>query len=360
MKITRVDCAIVSISLPRPVVTPIHHITTVDNLLVTLHTDVGIQGISYLWCFGQRRAAVLLHMVQDLGQFVIGQDPRMTSVLWSQLWRETNFFGHAGVAMLAQSALDIACWDIKAIDANQPLWQFLGGSRKPIPVYAGGLFLSDSLEVIVDEARQYVSQGFRAMKMRTGAAAASDDVARVEAVRDAIGADVALMVDVVQGWTPEQAIRMGRSLARFDLTWLEDPIAFDDHAGLRAVAQALDIPVCAGENDYSKLGFSRLMEGQCIDIAMADLQRVGGISEWLKVAAIAESRSMRITPHVFHEISVHLMSVVPNGIWLEYVPWWDILFVEPPVLVEGHLIACERPGLGLKFDWDKVDGMRVR
>jgi L-alanine-DL-glutamate epimerase-like enolase superfamily enzyme len=360
MKITHIDCAIVSVPLPRAVVTPIHHITTVDNLLVTLHTDAGIQGISYLWCFGQSRANVLLHMVLDLGQFVIGQDPRMTSVLWSRLWRENNFFGRAGVAMLAQSALDIACWDIKAKAVQQPLWQLLGGIRKPIPVYAGGLFLSDSLDSIVQEACQYKAQGFRAMKMRTGGATASEDIARVEAVRYAIGTDVALMVDVVQGWTPEQAIRMGRSLARFDLSWLEDPIAFDDHAGMRAVAQALDTPLCAGENDYSKLGFARLMEGQCIDIAMADLQRVGGITEWLKVAAIAESRSMRITPHVFHEISVHLMSVVPNGFWMEYVPWWDVLFEEAPALVEGHLTASDRPGLGLAFDWDQVDGMRVR
>jgi L-alanine-DL-glutamate epimerase-like enolase superfamily enzyme len=163
----------------------------------------------------------------------------------------------------------------------------------------------------------------------------------------------------VQGWTPDQAIQMGRSLARFDLAWLEDPVAFDDHAGLRAVARALDMPVCAGENDYSKLGFARLLDGQCIDVAMADLQRVGGITEWLKVASLAESRAMRITPHVFHEISVHLMSVIPNGFWLEYVPWWDVLFTQPLTLVDGHLTASELPGLGLEFDWNLVDGLRI-
>lgn len=359
MKITHIDCALVSVPLIRAVVTPIHHITTVDNLLVTVHTDCGIKGISYLWCFGPQRARVLLQMVQDLGRFVVGHDPRQTAVLWSMLWRETNFFGHVGVAMLAQSALDIACWDIKAKHAEQPLWQLLGGARKPIPVYAGGLFLSDPIDAIVEEAKQYIKQGFRGMKMRTGSASAHDDIARVEAVRAAIGNDVALMVDVVQGWKPDQAIQMGRSLERFDLAWLEDPVAFDDHAGLRAVARALDMPVCAGENDYSKLGFARLLDGKCMDVAMADLQRVGGITEWLKVASLAESRAMRITPHVFHEISVHLMSVIPNGFWLEYVPWWDILFTQPLTLVDGHLTASELPGLGLEFNWNLVDGLRI-
>ena len=360
IRITAIDCVVVSVPLQRRIVTPIHQITTIDNVLVTVHTDAGIDGVAYLWTFGAERAAVLLHMVRDLARFVVGEDPRSTASLWTTLWRETNFFGHAGVAMLAQSALDTACWDIKARALDEPLWRLLGGTRRPLPVYAGGLFLSDSLDAIVEEAEGYVAQGFRAMKMRTGAADPCDDIARVEAVRAAIGPDVVLMVDVVQGWTTERAIRLGRELARFDLAWIEDPVPFDDHAGLRKIAAALDTPVCAGENDYSKLGFARLMDGDCIDIAMADLQRVGGISEWMKVAAMAESRSMRITPHVFHEVSVHLVSAVANGFWIEYVSWWDVLFTQPLALVDGHFTAPDLPGLGLAFDWNRLDALRVK
>ena len=360
MRITAVDTAIVSLPLPHPVVTPIHHITTIDNVLVTMTVDDGLQGVAYLWTFGARRAGVLRAMVDDLARLVIGEDPRATATLWSKLWRENNFLGRTGVAMLAHSALDIACWDLKGKAMDAPVWQLLGGTRQPLPVYAGGLFLSDSIEAIAAEARGYVTAGFRAMKMRTGSPTVAEDIARVEAVRHAIGPDVALMVDVVQGWTVERAIRLGRELARFDLTWIEDPLSFDDHAGMAAVAAAIDIPLCAGENDYSKLGFERLMEGRCIDIAMPDLQRVGGITEWMKVAAMAEARAMRVTPHVFHEISVHLMSAVPNGFWLEYVPWWDVLFQRPPALADGHLTASERPGLGLDFDWDGIDRHRMQ
>ncbi|MGE3928134.1 MAG: mandelate racemase/muconate lactonizing enzyme family protein, partial [Lautropia sp.] len=183
---------------------------------------------------------------------------------------------------------------------------------------------------------------------------------RVGAIRDAIGPDVTLLVVVVQGWSPAQAIRAGRELARFDLTWIEDPVAFDDLAGFAEVAAGLDIPVCGGENDYGLTGFARLLDGGCVDIVMPDLQRVGGVSEWMRVAALADARRLRVTPHVFPEISVHLAAAVPNGFWLEYVPWWDVLFERVPALADGCLSPPDAPGLGLAFAWDRIDGMRVQ
>jgi L-alanine-DL-glutamate epimerase-like enolase superfamily enzyme len=359
MKITSIDTAIVSVPLSRPVNTPIHHITTVDNVLVTVATDDGPSGLGYLWCFGETRARVLAAMVADLARFAVGRDPRSTAALWQLLWKENNFFGRAGVAMMAQSAIDTGCWDIKGKAAGEPLWRLLGGSARPLPAYAGGLFLNDPVDVIVAEARGYVERGFRAVKMRTGAARLADDIERVGLVRDAIGPDVTLMVDVVQGWTPAQAIRAGRELAPFDLAWIEDPVAFDDLAGLAAVAAALDAPVCAGENDYGLAGFARLFDNGCIDIAMPDLQRVGGVSEWMRVAALADARRVAVTPHVFPEISVHLASAASNVQWIEYVPWWDVLFRAVPALVDGCLAAPDAPGLGLEFDWNSIDPMRI-
>ena len=357
--ITAVEAAIVSLPLPRPVITPVHHITTVDNVLVTVRTDVGIEGLAYLWCFGERRARVLKSMVEALAPYVMGADARQTSVLWDRLWRENNFFGRAGVAMLAHSALDIACWDIKARAVKQPLWQLLGGSERSIPTYAGGLFLSDPLEAIVEEAQGYVRQGFTAMKMRAGMPRLADDIARFEAVREAIGPDVKLMIDAVQAWTPDDAIRACRALAPFDITWIEDPVAFDDHAGMARVAGAVPMPLCAGENDYSRLGFARLIEQAGIRIAMPDLQRVGGITEWMRVAALADAHGLRVTPHAFHELSVQLMCAVPNGFWLEYVPWWERLFTAPPRLSEGGMRPPPGPGLGLQFDWPALDAWRI-
>lgn len=358
-RITAVETAIVSLPLPRPVMTPVHHITSVDNVLVTLRTDAGIDGIAYLWCFGPRRARVLAAMVDELAQYALGFDARQTVALWDKLWRENNFFGRAGVAMLAHSALDTACWDIKARAAGQPLWQLLGGAARSVPTYAGGLFLSDPLEAIVEEARGYVRQGFRAMKMRAGMPRLADDVKRFAAVREAIGPDVQLMIDAVQAWTPDDAIRACHALAPFDITWIEDPVAFDDHAGMARVAASVPMPLCAGENDYSRVGFARLIGQAGIRIAMPDLQRVGGVTEWMRVAALADAHRLRVTPHAFHEVSVQLMCAVPNGFWLEYVPWWERLFTDPPKLSDGGMTPPAGPGLGLQFDWNALDAHRI-
>lgn len=357
--ITAVDTAIVSLSLPRPVITPMHHISTVDNVLVTVHTESGIEGISYLWCFGPRRARVLASMIDELAGHAIGHDALQTVALWERLWRENNFFGRSGVAMLAHSALDMACWDVKAKAAGQPLWQLLGGTARPVPAYAGGLFLNDPLEALVEEARGYVDRGFRAVKMRAGSSRLQDDIHRVAAVREVIGPDVRLMIDAVQAWNADEAIRACNALAGFDITWIEDPVSFDDHAALARVAAAVPMPVCAGENDYSRIGFQRLIHGGCIRIAMPDLQRVGGITEWMRVAALAGAHGLRVTPHTFHELSVHLMCAIPNGFWLEYVPWWERLFTATPELVDGCMSPSQEPGLGISFDWDALEASRI-
>jgi L-alanine-DL-glutamate epimerase-like enolase superfamily enzyme len=359
MRIDTVETRIVSLPLERPVVTPIHHITTVDTVLTTLRTDEGVEGIAYNWVFGVPRARVVKAMIDDLAGLVRGADPLETAALWARMWSDVNFLGRSGVAMLALSALDVACWDVKGRALGLPLYRLLGGARRAVPAYAGGLFLSDPLDAIVEEARGYVARGFRAVKMRAGAASLADDVERVAAVRAAIGPEVALMVDVVQGWTPEQAIRAGRALEPFGLGWIEDPVAFDDLEGMARVAAALDVPIAAGENDYSKRGFRRLLDLGAADVPMPDLQRVGGVTEWMKVAALAEAEGKAVLPHVFSEISVHLVAAAPNGWYLEYVPWWDVLFREPLALGDGTARPPDRPGLGIDFDEDAVDRLRV-
>ncbi len=345
--------------LPRPVVTPVHYITSIDCVLATLATDEGPRGLSYLWCFGLERARVLRAMVEDLFRVVEGADPLDRVLLTQRLWHDINFLGRTGVAVFGLSAIEIALWDLAGKIRGEPLCRLLGGTPRPIPTYAGGLFLSDPVDTIVEEAKGYVAAGFRAMKMRAGARRWQEDVERVEAVRQAIGPDVALMVDVVQGWAPEMAIRIGREIARFDLTWIEDPVLFDDHAGLAAVAAALDTPIAAGENDYGLLGFRRLFDARAVDIAMPDLQRAGGIAEWLRIAALAASAGVRVTPHVFHEVASHLLAAVPDALWAEYVPWWDVLFQEPVLVSDGAIRPPERPGLGLAFDWDRLDRHRT-
>lgn len=357
-RVSAIDLALVSLPLERPVITPIHRIEAIDCVLCTIRTDTGLTGISHLWCFGKTRARALSTLVEDLGRLVIGRDPLATETRWRDLWNEANFLGRAGAVVFAMSALDTALWDIRARAAGQPLWQALGGTKRSVDVYAGGLFLSDSIDAVVEEAKGYVRDGFRAMKMRTGAPTAAEDIARVEAVRGAIGPDITLMVDVVQGWTVEQAIERGRAIAKYDIFWIEDPVLFDDLDNMAKVAEALDTAICAGENDYTRRGFRRIIDAGAADILMPDLQRSGGVSEWMKIAALADAHALKVTPHVFPETSVHLMCAAPNSIWLEYVPWWDRLFVEPLAVSGGKATPGDKPGLGLEFDWNAIEAHR--
>ncbi len=359
MRITDVSTRIISVPLERPIRTPIHYIVNVDNVLVELHTDEGITGIAYLWCFGAKRAQALATLVQDMVSLVNGMDAFARASVYARMEREANFLGKVGAVIIAMSAIDTALWDIAGKALGRPVWQLLGGESRSIPAYAGGLFLSDSVDVIVAEAKAYVATGFRAIKMRCGAKDWRHDIERVEAVRDAVGTDCTLMIDVVQGWTVDRAIKVGRELERFDLFYIEDPVAFDDLDGMAHVSAVLDTPIAAGENDYGLRGFRRLLEGNVVDIPMMDLQRVGGISSWMQVAAMASAWGKPVVPHVFPEISVHLLAATPSALFIEYVSWWEVLFKDTPKLIDGAMRPFDRPGLGLEFDVDGVERFRI-
>lgn len=359
MKITDISTCIVSVPLKKPVVTPIHNIASVDNVMVTVYTDEGLTGISYLWTFGISKARIFEYMIQDLKVTVVDHDPLCRETLWQQMWRAANFLGHAGVSLFGISAIDTALWDIAGKAANMPLFKLLGGEEKAVPIYAGGLFISDSLDDILQEAHTYVERGFKAIKMRVGSKAYRDDIIRVKAVREAIGGDILLMLDAVQAWDTDRAIQLGREFKPFDIYWFEDPIPFDDIAGMAKIAQALDIRVTTGECEFSKYGFRRLIEEKAADILMIDLQRVGGITEWRKVAAMAEAWNLPVTPHVFFELCVHLMTSIPHGLFLEYVPWWDVLFAEPVQVTDGMVSPSPKPGLGLEFNEETIRNYKI-
>lgn len=359
MRIANVSTRIISVPLERPIRTPIHYIVNVDNVLVELHTDEGVTGIAYLWCFGVQRAKALAALVHDMASLVGGMDAIARNIVYARMEREANFLGKVGAVTIAMSAIDTALWDIAGKALNRPVWQLLGGESRSIPVYAGGLFLSDSIDMIVAEAKAYMASGFRAIKMRCGATDWREDIARVEAVRDAVGPDFKLLVDVVQGWTVDRAIQVGRALERFNLAYIEDPVAFDDLEGMAHIAAVLDTPIAAGENDYGLRGFRRLLEGNVVDIPMIDLQRVGGISAWMQVAAMASAWGKPVVPHVFPEISIHLLAATPSALFLEYVPWWEVLFVETPKLVDGGMRPLDSPGLGLAFNSDAIERFRI-
>jgi L-alanine-DL-glutamate epimerase-like enolase superfamily enzyme len=262
-------------------------------------------------------------------------------------------WGRRGLAVIAMSGIDTAVWDIVGKAANRPLAHLLGANYDRVMVYASeGLWMIDDPVALAREAEELIGRGFRAVKMRLGRPRMADDLAAARAVRAAIGPDIGLMIDVNQGWDVNYAMRIGRYLDELDLVWLEEPTQHDDLEGHARIAAALDTPIASGEKLYSPRGFREAIEARAFDIAMPDLERIGGVTGWMRTAALAEAWSLPICSHLFPEASVHLVAASPTGTYLEHIPWAEVLFQERLELVDGAAMLPDRPGLG--FTWDEA------
>jgi len=329
-------------------------------VLVFVDTDEGITGESFLWTFGTKRLDVLNSMVLSLKTDVLGEDPHDTERIWRKLWSELGFFGVEGISVFGLSAIDRACWDAVGKAAGKPLYKLLGAYRDEVPTYAGGFWLQQSIDELVKDAKDFVRESYRAMKMRIGKPRMEEDVERVRAVRQAIGPDVNLMVDANQRFTVEHAIRLGRKLEELNITWFEEPVPAYDLEGSARVAAALDVPIASGENVYTRYGFRRMLEMKAADILMPDLIRVGGITELLKMAHMAEAYEVRVTPHLFPEESMHLVGAIPNSTYVENMNWFSPLYKERIELKNGLIVLPKRPGFGFTFDPNVIERYRLR
>jgi L-alanine-DL-glutamate epimerase-like enolase superfamily enzyme len=268
--------------------------------------------------------------------------------------------GFGGVGNMAAAILDIAVWDLAGKAAGLPLYRLLGGYRNRVPAYAS-LRLSRAIPTaeLPEIAGLLVEQGFRAMKMNLGGQPSIDgEIARVRAVREAIGPEISLLADVNSRWTPSEAVRMGRLIDDFRLFWLEDPVPIQNLEGLAEVRRATHTPIATGETLFSLASFRSLFEARAVDVPMPDLVRVGGITPYLKIAHLAEAFGLPLACHLLPEISAQVVAAVPNGLIVEYVPWAWQLFRNCPQLDHGNLVLSERPGHGLELDADFVEQHR--
>jgi L-alanine-DL-glutamate epimerase-like enolase superfamily enzyme len=239
--------------------------------------------------------------------------------------------------------------------------QLLGGLRERVPTYASGALLRQHpLDYLAKAGPRLVGKGFRQMKMQCGSEpTVSGSVERVRVMRESIGEDVDLMCDINQLWSVPQAIEVGKRIEPYHLFWLEDPTAHDDFPGLARVADNLITPIAAGEYHYGIVPFRHLLENRSIDIVMIDLLRVGGITQWMKVAGMAEAFNMPVVSHLIPEIHVHLVAAIPNGLTVEYMPWSHRLWEETPRMEDGQLVVPNKPGLGLAFDRAAIQQYQV-
>ena len=352
MKITHVTTRVLRTPADNPLVVGLPAPTdTREFVTLELGTDQGLVGIG-LTFFGGAITRALKAAVDGLAHLTVGDDPTQVEAIAAKLRRAAGSAGPGGIFSLALSAIDTACWDLKGKAAGHSVCALLGGLRDRVPTYASGaLMRPHPLDYLANAGPRLRDMGFRQMKMQCGSEpSAAASVERVRVVREAIGPDVDLMCDINQLWSVHHAIDVGRRIEPYHLFWLEDPAAHDDYPGLARVADALATPIAAGEYHYGITPFRHLLEARSIDIVMIDLLRVGGISQWLKVAGMAEAFNLPVVSHLVPEIHVHLVAAVANGLTVEYMPWTLRLYEETPEIDNGQLVVPKRPGLGLTFD----------
>jgi len=354
MKISKIQTQVIRVPVDEPLAGgPAVPGATREFVTLRMGTDAGIEGIGYTF-FGAALTGALRQAVDALGELAIGEDPLRTEAVAAKLRTAAAGSGPGGILTLALSAIDIALWDIRGKALNLPLWQMLGGHRERVPTYASGaLMRTFPLEHLLKAGPRLVEKGFRQMKTQLalpGDTSPQREVERIRRMREAIGPDIDLMCDINQRWRVDQAIDIGRRIEDVHLFWLEDVTTADDYQGLARVADALATPVCGGEYLYGPAPFRQMLEARSVDIIMIDLVRAGGITQWLKIAGMAEAYNLPVVSHLVPEIHVHLVAAVPNGLTVEYMPWTFRIFEEVPVPERCELVVPKKPGLGLKFD----------
>ena len=266
----------------------------------------------------------------------------------------------APAASLALSAIDTALWDIRGKNLGLPVAKLLGGFRDRAPAYASGALMRTlTLDEVLSAASRLVERGWTSMKTQLalpGGTVAEVEVDRIRRVREAIGPDIRLMCDINQRWNVFEAFSIGERIEPYHLHWLEDVTDCDDYAGIARVAAKLKTPIAGGEYVYGISLFRQMLEARSVDIVMIDLVRVGGITQWMKVAGMAEAFNLPVVSHLITEIHVHLIAAIPNGHIVEYMPWTRLLFDNPPLPEKGSMTVPTKPGLGFNFTKAINDG----
>ena len=360
MKITQLQAQVVRVPLDEPLANgPTPKDATQSFVTLKLRTDEGVEGVGMTFFGGGAMSGALKAAVEGLGALAVGMNPLDIEAIVGKIRGAASSSGPGGIFTLALSAIDIALWDIKGKVLNQPVSRLLGGFRERVPTYASGALMRGfPLAHVEKAAARLVEKVFRQMKTQMALPGDTNpelEVERIRVVRNAVGPKIDLMCDINQRWDVRQAISIGSRVEEYHLFWLEDVVAHDDYPGLAAVADALTTPIAAGEYVYGLVPFRHMLEARSVDIVMVDVLRAGGISQWMKIAGMAEAFNLPIVNHLAPEISVHMVAAAPNGLTVEYMPWSSRLWKEVPQPVKGELTVPQKPGLGLEFDDDALE-----
>jgi D-arabinonate dehydratase len=345
----------------KPISNGLHTYTHSGLDLVKIETDEGITGIG-LGGGGLIGHATIEHLKKQL----IGEDPIDVERLWHKMWIP-KLIGRRGLTTRAISALDIGLWDIRGKVAGLPLYKLLGGFRDRVPTYIAGGYYEEGkgLRELQQEMYDNIAMGAKAIKMKVGAVPIREDVERVKAVREAIGPDVKLLVDANCAYRYYQAIQFAKRIEEYDIYWFEEPVQPDDYEGHRKLAEATSIPIATGENEYTRYGFRDLIAHNAAAILNADAKVLGGVTEFMKVVALAQANDLDIAPHGSQDIHIHLVAAIANGLILEFYrdsvdPMWGKTYKETLRLNDDGTVSPPNvPGIGAEPNYEALAPHRV-
>jgi L-alanine-DL-glutamate epimerase-like enolase superfamily enzyme len=345
----------------KPISNGKHTYTHAGLGVVRVSTDEGITGLGIGATSGVAGATI-----DTLKELLIGQNPLDHERLWHAMW-VPKLIGRRGLTTRAISTIDIALWDLKARVAGMPLFRLLGGYAERVPTYIAGGYYEEGkgLPELAREMVENVELGARAVKMKVGAVSIAEDVERVRAVRAAVGPDIKVMVDANCAYRAYQAIQLAKRIEEYDIFWFEEPVGPDDYEGHARLAAQTSIPIATGENEYTRYGFRDLIAHGAAAILNADAQVMGGVTEFMKVVALAQAHDLDIAPHGDQNVHVHLVAAIANGLIVEYYrdsvdPMWRQMFRDTLLLnADGTLSPPDRPGFGVELNDSALAPWRV-
>jgi len=344
----------VVLQLRRPVVARIATLTEWPLILIDLHTEEGVIGRSYLEPYILKSMRYLIPALHDLGEMLQGR--RIAPIEFYEAARKSlHFVGYEGMSMIAVAGVDMAAWDALARAAGVPLCVLLGGSIGSVPAYnSNGLWLRSPAEVASEAVELREEGGFQGLKLRLGRERAADDLATIDAVREAVGSKISLMVDFNLGLHFGEALERCHAIDDLGLAWIEEPIVYDNLEGYARLTAELRTPIQIGENFYGPRALYTALQMKACDYVMPDFMRIGGVTGWQRAAAIAAAAGIPISTHLYPEVAAHVMRVSETAHWLEWQDWADPILQQPYEIRDGLFHIPDVPGIGLEWNEDAV------
>ena len=358
--ITRVEILQVNLPPPVPRSDAIQSFVTQETPMVRITCDDGAVGVGYTYTIGTGGSSVVALLRDHLAPRLIGRDAAQIEAIWKDLCFATHATAVGAITSLALAAVDTALWDLRCRRAGQPLWKMAGGAQVRVPVYTTeGGWLHHPQQQLVDEAHAAKAAGFKGCKVKVGKPSIAEDVARLAAVRTAVGNVFEVMVDANQAFTVAEACRRAHAYQDLMLGWFEEPLPAEDLGGHVELAAKASMPIAVGESLYHPAHFREYLERGACSVVQVDCARIGGITPWLKVAHLAETFNMPVCPHFLMELHVSLSAAVPNGAWVEYIPQLDAITTSRMAMQDGFALPPAAPGLGIDWDFAAIDRLAV-